>query len=334
MKTVMLHRQHVDAKGNWVSYRPDIKILDCTIRDGGLVNNHHFDEGFVRAIYETCVAAGVDYCELGYKSSRKIFAPGQHGEWKFCDEDLLRKVVGDGPRAIKLSVMADADRTDYHSDFLPKEKSVVDCIRVACYIHQIPGAIDMVKDAHDKGYETALNIMAISTVQDREIESALAAAASSPADTLYVVDSNGSLYSEQVHDIVMGFLSALEGTGKHVGIHAHNNMQLAYANTIEALIVGADRLDATISGLGRGAGNCPLELLLAFLKNPKFHLRPVIDCIENHILPLRQKMDLGYSIPYMITGMLNEHPRSAIAVRESKKPDEYVAFYDQMVEKA
>jgi 4-hydroxy 2-oxovalerate aldolase len=330
----MLHRKHVDAKGNWVGYRPDIKILDCTIRDGGLVNDHQFDEAFVKAVYETCVAAGVDYCELGYKAARRLFAAGEHGEWKFCDEDVIRRVVGDGPRSIKLSVMADVDRTDYKTDILPKDKSVIDCVRVACYIHQIPGAIDMVKDAHDKGYETALNIMAISTVQDREIEEALAAAAKSPADTLYVVDSNGSMYSEQVHDLVMGFLTALEGTGKHVGIHAHNNMQLAYANTIEALIVGADRLDATIAGLGRGAGNCPLELLLGFLKNPKFHLRPVISCIEKQFLPLRQKMDWGYSIPYMITGMLNEHPRSAIAVRESKNPDEYLAFYDKMVEKA
>jgi 4-hydroxy 2-oxovalerate aldolase len=73
---------------------------------------------------------------------------------------------------------------------------------------------------------------------------------------------------------------------------------------------------------------------LAFLKNPKFRLRPVIACIEKHFLPLRQTLDWGYSIPYMITGMLNEHPRSAIAVRESKHPDEYVSFYDEMVEKA
>jgi 4-hydroxy 2-oxovalerate aldolase len=132
---------------------------------------------------------------------------------------------------------------------------------------------------------------------------------------------------------VMAFMSALEGTDKHVGMHAHNNMQLAYANTIEALILGADRLDATIAGLGRGAGNCPLELLLAFLKNPKFHLRPVIECVEKNFVPLRQKLDWGYSIPYMITGMLNEHPRSAIAVRESDKPDDYLAFYDKMIEK-
>jgi 4-hydroxy 2-oxovalerate aldolase len=121
-------------------------------------------------------------------------------------------VVGDGPRTLKLSVMADVDRTDYKTDILPKDKSVIDCVRVACYINQIPGALDMIRDAHDKGYETALNIMAISSVQDRELEDALAAAAKSPVDTVYVVDSNGSLYSEQVHDIVMGFLGA---SGRH-----------------------------------------------------------------------------------------------------------------------
>ena len=329
----MLHRQHVDAKGNWVNFRPEIKVMDCTVRDGGLVNNHKFDEAFVKAVFDTCVAAGVDYCELGYKTDRKVLAPGAYGEWKYCDEDLLRRVVGEQPRDLKISVMADADRTS-HKDLLPKKDSVIDCVRVACYIHQVPGALDLVKDAHDKGYETALNIMAISTVQEREIETALQVAAKSPADTVYVVDSNGSLYSEQVHDIVVGFLTALEGTGKNVGIHAHNNMQLAYANTIEALIVGANRLDATIAGMGRGAGNCPLELLLAFLRNPKFHLRPVIECVEKQMLPLGQKLDWGYSIPYLITGMMNEHPRSAIAVREGAKPDEYTAFYDQMVEKA
>ncbi len=329
----MLHRRHVDAKGNWVTYRPDIKVVDCTIRDGGLMNNHKFDEAFVKAVYQTCEAAGVDYCELGYKGSKRIFSQDQHGIWKFCEEDVLRRVVGEGPRTVRISVMADVDRTDYHTDIQPKDKSVIDCVRVACYINQIPGALDMIKDAHDKGYETTLNLMAISKVQDRELEEALAAAAKSPVDTVYVVDSNGAFYSEQIHDLVLSFMAALEGTGKHVGIHAHNNMQLAYANTIEALIVGADRLDATIAGLGRGAGNCALELLLAFLKNPKFHLRPVIECVEKHFVPLAKGIDWGYSIPYLITGMLNEHPRAAMAVREGEHKDEYLAFYDQMVEK-
>jgi 4-hydroxy 2-oxovalerate aldolase len=317
---------------SWVTYRPEIRIFDCTVRDGGLMNDHHFEDAFVRRVYDTLVAAGVDYMELGYKADRKIFSAKENGPWKFCSEDDIRRIVGDNQTALKLSVMADAERTDYHTDILPKEKSVLDIIRVATYVHQIPTALDMVKDAKDKGYETALNLMAISSVRDCELADALKVIARCPAETVYVVDSFGSMYSEQIRALVQQFQKALEGTGKNIGIHTHNNQQLAYANTIEALIVGATYLDATINGLGRGAGNCPLELLLGFLKNPKFHLRPVLQCVQDVFVPLRQKMDWGYSIPYMITGQLNLHPRTAIEVREGKTPDDYIAFYDRMIE--
>jgi len=329
----MIHRgKDKYAKGSWVTFRPDIKILDCTVRDGGLINDHHFEDGFVKAVYETCVAAGVDYMEMGYKASKKLFAPTQYGAWKYCDEDDVRRIVGDNPTSLKLGAMADAERTDYHTDILPKEKSVLDFIRVAAYIHQIPTALDMIKDAHDKGYETALQLMAISTVQERELGEALEVIAKSPADAVYLVDSFGALYSEQIRDLTLMYLKALEGTGKEVGIHAHNNQQLAYANTIEALIVGASRLDATINGIGRGAGNCPMELLIGFLKNPKFQLRPVLKCIQEVFVPLQEKMEWGYRVPYMITGQLNQHPRAAIQMRASDNPDDYVSFYDKMIE--
>ncbi|MCL5270459.1 MAG: aldolase catalytic domain-containing protein [bacterium] len=318
--------------GKWVTFRPDIKIHDCTIRDGGLINQHCFDDEFVKAVYDTLVAAGVDYMEMGYKADKKIFSPAEFGKWKFSDEDDIRRVVGDNATSLKLSVMADAERTDYHTDILPKDHSVIDCIRVATYIHQIPAALDMVKDAHDKGYETTLNLMAISQVQDRELTDALDAIVQSPVNSIYVVDSFGALYSEQIHYLILTYLRAVEGTHIDVGIHAHNNQELAYANTIEALIVGASRLDATIMGMGRGAGNCPLELLIGFLKNPKFHQRPVIQCIRDHFVPLRQKIEWGYMIPYMITGQLNTHPRTAIKMRAGDHPDDYLAFYDQMVE--
>ncbi|MBM3333331.1 nucleoid-structuring protein H-NS, partial [Candidatus Sumerlaeota bacterium] len=177
-----------------------------------------------------------------------------------------------------------------------------------------------------------INLMAISTVRDGEIMDALETIAKSPVGTVYLVDSFGSLYSEQVRYLTLTYLRAVEGTGKQVGMHAHNNQMLAYANTIEALIVGANRLDATINGMGRGAGNCPLELLVSFLKNPKFHLRPVLECVQKVFLPMASKMEWGYSIPYMITGWLNEHPRAAIKMREGDNPDDYVTFYDQMVE--
>ena len=328
----MRHVKDELAKGSWVTSRPDISILDCTIRDGGLINDHRFEDGFVKAVYDACVAAGIDYMEIGYRASKRIFAQDKFGAWKFCDEDDVRRVVGDKPTGVKLCVMADADRCDYHEDILPKDKSVIDVVRVACYIHQIPVALDMVKDAHDKGYETTLNLMAVSTIQDRELGDALAAIAQSPVNALYIVDSFGSLYSEQIKDLTVSYLDAFQGTGKQVGIHTHNNQQLAYANTIEALIVGASRIDATINGMGRGAGNCPLELIISFLKNPRYRMRPVLECIRDMFLPLQVKMEWGFQIPYMITAMLNQHPRAAIEMRSGKHPNDCVAFYDEMVE--
>jgi 4-hydroxy 2-oxovalerate aldolase len=330
----MSHFKDEYAKGNLVTYRPEIRVLDCTIRDGGLINDHQFDDGFVRAVYQACVAAGIDYMEFGYKGSGHHYSRTEHGSWRFCTEEDIRRIVGDNPTELKLTVMADAERTDYHTDILPKDQSVIDVIRVATYIHQIPVALDMVKDAHDKGYETTVNLMAISIVQDRELQEALDALVKSPVDTIYLVDSFGAYYPEQIRDLTLTFLKAMEGTGKELGLHMHNNQQLAYANTLTGLVLGANRLDVTINGMGRGAGNCPTELLLGFLRNPKFRLRPLLQCIQEHFVPLLRtgQMEWGYMIPYMISGMLNQHPRAAMKLRASDQPDDYVTFYDQVIE--
>lgn len=318
-------------KAPWVTYRPEIKVLDATIRDGGLINDHMFEDGFVRAVYEACVAAGVDYMEIGYKGSEKIFTRNKLGAWKFCTEDDIRRVVGDAPE-VKIAVMADAGgKTNYKTDILPKEKSVVDLIRVACYINQIPEAVDMIKDAHDKGYETTCNLMAVSTVSESEIDQALEEVAKAPCSTVVVVDSFGSMYGEQVKGLVQRYQKALEGTGKEIGIHAHNNQELAFANTIEAIINGANRIDATMGGMGRGAGNCRMELLLGFLRNPKYSVRPIWKLIQEQVIPLQEKMEWGPLPPYVIAGQLNQHPRAAIAWRSGEQKDNCLDFYDKVI---
>ena len=323
------------AASRWLSYRPEIKVLDCTIRDGGLMNNHHFEDQIVKVVYDTCVAAGVDYMELGYKASRQGIKAGEHGCWKYCLEEDLRRIVGDNPTDLKLTVMADAERCDYHVDIPPKKESVVDMIRVATYINQIPTALDMVKDAHDKGYETTVNLMAVSTVPERELDEGLEMLAQSETLAIYVVDSFGALYSEKVHALVSKYMDHCRKSGKQVGVHMHNNMQLAYANTIEGIIAGANFLDATMAGLGRGAGNCPMELLLGFLHNPKYNLRPVLDCVQNHIEPMRAKLLWGYDLPYLLTGMLNQHPRTAIKFKEAElknQKGDILEFYDSVTQ--
>ena len=205
-------------------------------------------------------------------------------------------------------------------------------IRVATYIHQMPLALDMVKDASDKGYETTLNLMAVSTVPESEVKSALEMLVHSDVGAVYVVDSFGSLYSEQIRALCNMFFEYCEGTPIEVGIHAHNNRQLAFANTIEAVVLGANCADASFAGLGRGAGNCQMELLLGFLHNPKFRLRPVLKCIEEHVEPLRSQLLWGYDYPYMITGLLNQHPRAGMAFNASEDRGKIVQFYDQMEE--
>ena len=316
----------------WISFRPEIKVLDCTIRDGGLMNNHHFEDGVVKAVYDACVAGGVDYMELGYKASRKGIKAGEYGCWKYCLEEDLRRIVGDNPTDLKLSVMADAERTDYHTDILPRNQSVVAMIRVATYIHQVPTALDMVKDAHDKGYETTVNLMAVSTVREHELDQALEMLATSEVYAIYLVDSYGAFYSEEVDYLVKKYLKYAEPAGKQVGIHTHNNQMLAYANTVEAIIQGANMLDGSLAGLGRGAGNCPMELLIGFLHNPKFRLRPILRCIQEQIEPRREQLRWGFDIPYMITGFLNQHPRLAIRFNAGEDRGNLVKFFDSMIE--
>ena len=323
----------MEQKGELISYRPDIKVVDCTIRDGGLVNNFYFDDEFVRNLYTANVAAGVEYMEFGYKASKEIFDVKEFGKWKFCDEQDIRDIVGDNNTDLKISVMADVGRTDYKKDIIPKTDSVIDMIRIATYINTIPAAIEMIHYCAEMGYETTINIMAVSTAAESELDLALDLLAQSEVGTNYLVDSYGSLYPEQIRRLADKYLKVAEKYGKKVGIHAHNNQQLAFANTIEACTVGVSYLDATMSGMGRGAGNCNMELLLGFLRNPKYSLNPVLKFLQNQMLPLKKTgLVWGCDVQYMLTGQQNQHPRTAIAFTAEQRED-YAAFYQSLLDR-
>ena len=162
MAELKTSKPDIPAAGKWVSYRSEIKVVDCTIRDGGLMNNHQFNDDLVKSVYNACVKGGIDYMEIGYKADKKLFSPDEYGKWKYCPEDYLKKVIGKKDKSLKLSAMADAEKTNYKTDIVPKKDSILDMIRVATYIYQIPTALDMIKDAHDKGYETCINIIILS----------------------------------------------------------------------------------------------------------------------------------------------------------------------------
>lgn len=315
-------------------YRPEITVVDCTIRDGGLINKSQFSMDTVKAVYKSICEAGINIVELGYRNSKKIFSPDDFGPWRFCDDEVLKKVVDGIETETKIAVMMDAHKSDV-DDIKPKDQSPVDIIRVATYVRDVDKAIKLCNAARELGYETTINIMAISHAIEWELDEALQQIdQETKILACYIVDSFGSLYSEDIDFYYYKYKKYLKNT--EVGIHCHNNKQLAFANTIEGIIKGANFLDSTLYGIGRGAGNCPTEVLMSFLKNPKFNIRPILDTIEKHILPIKKDIEWGYHIPYMISGALNLHPEDAIEQMRLTKDDpnklSFRAFYDRCLD--
>ena len=238
--------------------------------------------------------------EFGYKASREMFDPNKFGKWKFCRDEDIRSIVGENATDLKI-----INRSD----------SPIDLIRVATYLNAIPAAVDMIEDAAKKGYEVSCNIMAISNAQEGELKVALDILGQTPVDCLYIVDSFGAMYPEQIARLADLYMNVAAKYGKKVGIHAHNNQQLAFANTIEAVGDGVDWLDATYSSMG----------------NPKYNVYPAIQFIDTYMNKLKEDgVVWGYDLQYLMTGLLNQHPRTAIQFTKEKRTD-YAEFYREVV---
>ncbi len=327
-------RKKMKELSKLMDFRPSIKVVDATLRDGGLVNDFYFPEGFEKAVYETNVKAGIDYMEFGYRADKEMFDVNKFGPCKFSTDDFIRSIVGENDTDLKIAIMTDVGRTNYRQDLDEKANSPVDLVRVATYLHQMPGAIDMIENAKKKGYEVSCNIMAISNSQESDLRVALDLLGKSPVDMIYIVDSYGALYPEQIERIVDLYSEFAEKYGKKLGIHAHDNQKLAFANTLEALGDGVDYLDATYASMGRGAGNCSMELLLATLRNPKYNLYYILKFLEEHMEPLKKSgVHWGYDIQYLLTGVLNQHPRTAIQFTKDERRD-FSEFYKEITTQA
>jgi len=305
-----------------------IKIVDCTIRDGGLINKWQFSDDMVKKVFNAVNASGVDYMEIGYRASEKMFSPTEYGPWRFSKDEKILEIIGDTELKTKLGVMVDIGRVE-EKDLLPADDSPLSFIRVATYLKDVEKAIALANLIADKGYEPFINIMAISSVNDYDLKKGLEEIEEQTSVTaVTIVDSFGSLYADNVKHLAEIFKGSLKD--KKVGFHGHNNLQLGFANTLTAIDNGVSYTDATITGIGRAAGNCPMELLLSFLKNPAYDIEPIFQVIQDVFVDLRKEIEWGYLMPYMITAILNEHPRVAIALRNSDRKDHCADFYRQL----
>jgi 4-hydroxy 2-oxovalerate aldolase len=301
------HRVKCCPDGLVTDRRRRIKVLDCTIRDGGICNDWHFDHAHVRKVYQALLASGVEYMEVGYTTTDGLFDRDKVGPWRFCDQADLAQVVQ--PGSMKISTMVDCGRVQ-PQDIPAKSDSLIDVVRIATYAHQLDEAIRILDHCLEQGYETFMNVMAVSTLAPSEVDDFLIRLATSGVHNVALVDSFGALYPFHVRYLVRKYMNYL-GEGIGVGVHFHNNQQQAYANSIAAIDEGVEVVDATIHGMGRGAGNCPLELLLFYLDNPRYDIAPVLEMVED-FASMRDSLRWGYHLPYAITGYYNIHPREGI----------------------
>ena len=307
--------------------RRAVEVLDCTIRDGGCTNAWRFDDDLVRRTFLALCAAGVDVMEIGYQTSEGVFQPGEVGPWRFCREEDLRRVVEPARQeGLRLSCMLDMGRIQLR-DLRPADESVIDVLRVATYAHDIDAAVELCEGAQDLGYEVHCNVMAVTACTPHEVDAFLDRLRESAVPNVAVVDSFGAMYPHQLRYLIRKYKNWLRPDQK-VGVHLHNNQQTAFANAIASIDEGADIVDASVFGMGRGAGNVPLELLLMYLDDERHDVRPVLELIDD-FMALRAELKWGYQVPYAITGWLNRHPRTAIERMQRATP-ESLDFYDTL----
>ena len=284
----------------------EIGILDCTIRDGGYLNDWQFDLKLVRELYRAHSRSGVDVVEIGFKSTEKYFDPKQYGPWKFSPEELLLEVVK-GISGPDVSLMVDFGKVDIE-DIPDRENSVVSMYRVAVHKDNAFQAVGLCNAIADKGYTASIQLMGIVNYTENDFNQIIESLKESKNDYVYFADSYGSLLPSDIKDIV----DRLSVTGKKIGFHAHNNLQLGFANTLEAIRNGVVMVDGTVYGMGRGAGNLPIEILLSYFEKTCrencYNTLPVLDIIDRYMLELHEDLKWGYDLSYMLSGMFEVHP--------------------------
>jgi 4-hydroxy 2-oxovalerate aldolase len=301
-----------------------MKLLDCTLRDGGYTNKWNFSKEQVRENYTACVSSNIEYCEIGFVRTKP---DPDFGPWYHTTEKLISDTLGDlvVPERTKIVTMAQMG-TFSLSDFVPKKDSIVSMVRVLIAYHckdkndadldieLIYETANTCKQLKEMGYEVTVNVGRIDKMSDEQIVEVckIMSAGCEDLDYLYVADTYGNLGMVKVKQILELLKNNYSGK---IGFHAHDNLLNATVKSIDAWYNGADIVDGTIGGLGRGSGNAKTELLIAHMlmkKDLRYGLFPVLEYGEKWIGTYKKNHVL-----YFITGMYSMHVNYAIELIET-----------------
>lgn len=276
------------------------KILDCTLRDGGYYTNWDFDDALVEEYAIAMENLPVQYVEVGYRS---IAQKEYLGQYFYCPEYVLKNLKELMPSKELVLILNEKDITSKHieSGLIDSCKPYVSMIRMAVDPKNIERAIKLARIIKKAGFKVAFNVMYMSNWKENSNFLDALTGIDNTIDYFYMVDSYGGVMPEDVKEIIQLVKSK---TNVPLGFHGHDNLEMALINTITALNEGCEIVDATITGMGRGAGNLKTELLLTYLESSKNlpvsyrYLSKVVHEFEE----LKKQYQWGTSLPYMFSG--------------------------------
>lgn len=276
-----------------------MKILDCTLRDGGYYTNWDFDKELVRTYCKSMESLPIDYVEVGYRS---IPLEGYLGEYFYCPDFVMKGLKEMMPSKKLVIILNEKDiRASHVPELLKPCQDYIAMVRIAIDPVNFERAIELAKSIKIMGFEVAFNVMYMSEWKDDHSFLDLLEGLDKTIDYFYMVDSFGGVFQEDIKEIINLVKSK---TNVNLGFHGHNNLEMALANTITAMNEDCEIVDATITGMGRGAGNLRTELLLTYLnskgyKNVAFsELSATVTLFED----LKKKYSWGTNLPYMFSG--------------------------------
>tara|TARA_B110000902_G_C14236299_1_gene560780 strand:- start:65 stop:1771 length:1707 start_codon:yes stop_codon:yes gene_type:complete len=287
----------------------NIKVLDCTLRDGGYYTNWNFEPKMVKDLVTTLDISGIDVIELGYKS------PLKGGQFRKCNDRFIWEILEYRlPINSKLAFMIDAkdfikgdciDFTLIDNVIHHKTDSPFSICRLAIKHSEITHSIEIANHIKNKGYDLMINLMGISMLLEDEILDFGKLSDINPM-ALYFADSYGNLEPSKVKEIVKIF----KRFGCNIGIHTHDNIGLAFANCISALEEGVTWIDGTLLGMGRGVGNVKTEQLITYFqyKFKLYNSTPLHKVLSDWMIPLHKIHNWGFTHNYMISGIKHIHP--------------------------
>lgn len=291
-----------------------IKVLDCTLRDGGYYNSWDFADDLVSDYLLSMDALNVDYIEIGFRS---LSSKGFKGACAYSSDLFLNELNIPKNLKGKIGVMVNGSELISHEKgvehvleqlFVEAKKSLVSLVRIACHMHELIACLPASKWLKDRGYLVGFNLMQIAGNDEVEITHLAECANQYPIDVLYFADSMGSLRSQETVNIIKALQKGWKGA---LGIHAHDNMGNALINTLCAIDEGVQWVDATVTGMGRGPGNVKIEYLVIELKSTyqkKGNIAPLLELIRKYFDRLQKQYGWGSNAYYYMAGKYGIHP--------------------------